>query len=135
MEGLKLTANCILRDSIYAYLKKNKAVTTNSKNVVVPFLKNINLNYDKKERLAMRYFLLNKQSTVEENVLFTAKILYEQIGDSKLHIDELFLEFIKKQDITLNLNIERVLYLALTFLFTIGKIKFNDNMIERIEKK
>ncbi|MBY0597013.1 hypothetical protein CN467_25315 [Bacillus cereus] len=83
----------------------------------------------------MRYFLLNKQSTVEENVLFTAKILYEQIGDSKLHIDELFLEFIKKQDITLNLNIERVLYLALTFLFTIGKIKFNDNMIERIEKK
>ncbi|PDY80147.1 hypothetical protein COK08_28450 [Bacillus cereus] len=83
----------------------------------------------------MRYFLLNKQSTVEENVLFTAKILYEQIGDSKLHIDELFLEFIKKQDITLNLNIERVLYLALTFLFTIGKIKFNDNMIERVEKK
>ncbi|PFB99563.1 hypothetical protein CN282_18385 [Bacillus thuringiensis] len=83
----------------------------------------------------MKYFLLNKQSTVEENVLFTAKILYEQIGDSKLHIDELFLEFIKKQDITLNLNIERVLYLALTFLFTIGKIKFNDNMIERVEKK
>ncbi|PEX36580.1 hypothetical protein CN455_22140 [Bacillus cereus] len=83
----------------------------------------------------MKYFLLNKQSTVEENVMFTAKILYEQIGDSKLHIDELFLEFIKKQDITLNLNIERVLYLALTFLFTIGKIKFNDNMIERVEKK
>ena len=43
----------------------------------------------------MKYFLLNKQSTVEENVMFTAKILYEQIGDSKLHIDELFLEFIK----------------------------------------
>ena len=34
----------------------------------------------------------------------------------------------------MNLNIERVLYLALTFLFTIGKIKFNDNMIERVEK-
>ena len=45
----------------------------------------------------MKYFLLNKQSTVEENVMFTAKILYEQIGDSKLHIDELFLEFIKNK--------------------------------------
>ena len=37
MEGLRLTADCILRDSIYAYFKKIKAVTTNSKNVVVPF--------------------------------------------------------------------------------------------------
>ncbi|KAA6466913.1 hypothetical protein F8169_17220 [Bacillus cereus] len=83
----------------------------------------------------MRYFLLNKQNSVEENVLFTAKILYEQLEDTKLHIDQLFLEFVKKQNITLNLNIERILYLALTFLFSIGKINFTDNMIERVDGK
>lgn len=96
MEGLRLTADCILRDSIYAYFKKIKPLLLIQK-CSGSFLKNINLNFDKKERLAMKYFLLNKQSTVEENVMFTAKILYEQIGDSKLHIDELFLEFIKNK--------------------------------------
>ncbi|GAB6629240.1 ABC-three component system middle component 6 [Bacillus cereus group sp. Bce033] len=133
MENLQVTASHILKASIYECFRKNKVNNFGLKNVVIPFAKNTNLNYDKTERFAMKYFLLNKQSTVEENVLFTAKILYEEIGNSKLHIDELFLKFVKKQEITLNLNIERILYLALTFLFTIGKIKFNDNMIERIE--
>lgn len=133
MEEHKFTARSIFRNSVYSYLKKHK--TSNSKGVVIPFVRDINLNYEKTERVDMRYFLLNKQNSVEENVLFTAKILYEQLEDTKLHIDQLFLEFVKKQNITLNLNIERILYLALTFLFSIGKINFTDNMIERVDGK
>ncbi|MBU8567674.1 hypothetical protein KM914_14755 [Virgibacillus pantothenticus] len=83
----------------------------------------------------MNYFLLTKYRSVEENVLFTAKVLYELIDTKSKHVDQLFLEFSDKQGITINLNIERILYLALTFLFSLGKIVFNENMIRKIENE
>lgn len=84
-------------------------------------------------RSKMNYFLLTKYRSVEENILFTAKILYELLGDEKRHVDQLYLDFASKQNITINLNIERILYLSLTFLFSLGKITFNENMIERVK--
>ncbi len=84
-------------------------------------------------KTTMNYFLLTKYRSVEENVLFTAKVLYELLDSKNKHIDQLFLEFSNKQGITINLNIERILYLALTFLFSLGKITINENMIEKLE--
>ncbi|PGZ33643.1 hypothetical protein COE50_10900 [Bacillus anthracis] len=81
----------------------------------------------------MNYFLLSKNRSVEENVLFTAKILYELLDDKRQHVDQLFLDFAAKQDITINLNIERILYLALTFLFALGKVTIIENMIEKLK--
>ncbi|TKH06148.1 hypothetical protein FC678_23710 [Peribacillus simplex] len=81
----------------------------------------------------MNYFLLSKYRSVEENILFTAKILYELLGEKRQHIDQLFLDFASKQNITINLNVERILYLALTFLFSLGKVAFIENMIERLD--
>ncbi|QSF42317.1 hypothetical protein ICR96_30255 (plasmid) [Priestia megaterium] len=75
---------------------------------------------------------MSKYLSVEENVLFTAKVLFELIGNKRKHIDQLFLEFAQKQGITINLNIERILYLSLTFLYSLGKVTFNKNMIEVI---
>lgn len=69
----------------------------------------------------MNFFLLSKHQTIEENVLVSSKILYELLNKKK-HVDQLFLEFAKKQNVALNLNIERVLYLSLTFLFSLDLI-------------
>lgn len=73
---------------------------------------------------------MNKYQTVEENVLVTSKILYELL-DKQKHIDQLFLEFAQNRNIILNLNIERVLYLSLTFLYSFDLIVLNNNLVMR----
>jgi len=82
------------------------------------------------EVIKMDYFLVSKHQIVEENILFTSKMLY-QLLDSELHVDELFLKYASKRNIILNLNIERILYLSLTLLFAMGLISANQNMIMR----
>ncbi|MED3821326.1 MULTISPECIES: ABC-three component system middle component 6 [Priestia] len=78
----------------------------------------------------MNFFTLNKHQSVEENVIVTSKIIYELL-ESEKHIDELFLEFAQMQEITLNLNIERILYLSLTFLYAFDLITVRNNMVKR----
>ncbi|WP_100399881.1 ABC-three component system middle component 6 [Bacillus sp. FJAT-44742] len=95
-------------------------------------LKEVALKEGNFRRISMNYFLLTKYHSVEENVLFTSKILYELLEHEK-HIDQLFLDFANKRNIKININIERILYLSLTFLFSLGKVKFNDHMIKRID--
>lgn len=73
---------------------------------------------------------MNKYQIVEENVLVTSKILYELL-DKQKHIDQLFLEFSEKRNIILNQNIERVLYLSLTFLYSFDLILMNNNLVMR----
>lgn len=82
----------------------------------------------------MNFFLMSKYQTVEENVLVTSKILYELL-DRQKHIDQLFLEFAKKRNIHLNLNIERILYLSLTLLFSFGLIDLKNNLVIKEETK
>lgn len=81
----------------------------------------------------MDYFLVSKHQTVEENILFTSKMLF-QLLDTEQHVDELFLQYAEERNITLNLNIERILYLSLTLLFSMGLITANQNMIKRNTK-
>ncbi|ATP92686.1 hypothetical protein CSE15_01305 [Bacillus altitudinis] len=90
------------------------------------------LNNEEEERSTMNHFLLNKFNAIEENVLYSSKVLYELLEKEK-HIDQLFLDYANSQDIIINLNIERILYLSLTFLYSLGKVSFNQNMISRIE--
>lgn len=81
----------------------------------------------------MNFFLMNKYQTVEENVLVSSKILYELL-DKQKHIDQLFLEFAQKRNMILNLNIERVLYVSLTFLYSFDLIVMNNNLVMRTKK-
>ncbi|MER2192151.1 MAG: ABC-three component system middle component 6 [Solibacillus sp.] len=78
----------------------------------------------------MNFFLLNKHQPNEENVVFVSKIIYDLLEDEK-HIDELFEQFANEQHTTLNLNIERVLYLSLTFLFSFDLIILKNNLVKR----
>jgi len=82
----------------------------------------------------MNFFLMSKYQTVEENVLVTSKILYELL-DKQKHIDQLFLEFARTRNIQLNLNIERILYLSLTLLFSFGLINLKNNLVIKEEEK
>jgi len=77
---------------------------------------------------------MSKYQTVEENVLVTSKILYELL-DKQKHIDQLFLEFARTRNIQLNLNIERILYLSLTLLFSFGLINLKNNLVIKEEEK
>ena len=78
----------------------------------------------------MDYFKIGKYQLVEENVLYTARILYD-ILEQKKHIDELFEEYSEYNNIQLSLNVEKTLFLSLTFLFSLGKIKVENNLIVR----
>ncbi|MES5929950.1 hypothetical protein QCI77_28900 [Bacillus cereus group sp. MG9] len=74
---------------------------------------------------------MSKHSTVHENVLLNAKILFELIEEQK-HIDELFNDYVIKENILLNLNIERILYLSLVFLYSMGLIIVENNMVKKV---
>ena len=78
----------------------------------------------------MDYFKIGKYQLVEENVLYTARILYD-ILEQKKHIDELFEEYSEYNNIQLSLNVEKTLFLSLIFLFSLGKIKVENNLIVR----
>ncbi|OMF83929.1 hypothetical protein BK146_32300 [Paenibacillus sp. FSL R7-0333] len=78
----------------------------------------------------MDYFLVSKHQIIEENVLFTSKTLYELLKKEQ-HIDELFLAYTNEREITLNLNMERILYLSLSLLYSLNLIVENKNMIKR----
>ncbi|MEX3746523.1 ABC-three component system middle component 6 [Lysinibacillus xylanilyticus] len=83
----------------------------------------------------MRYFQINKYQTIEEHILFDAKILYSLLDEKKAkHLDQIFNEFSEVRQIDLSVNIERVLFLALTFLFSIGKISYQNNMIKKVKE-
>ena len=120
----------IIRYSIISYSRKHKIFSLGKECISLDDYRNT--ENERKEKKQTNYFLLSKYLSVEENVLFTAKVLFELIGDKRKHIDQLFLEFAQKQGITINLNIERILYLSLTFLYSLGKVTFNKNMIEVI---
>lgn len=75
-------------------------------------------------------FKLNKYQSIEENILYIGMRIYKMLDKPK-HIDVLFEKYSKENAIELSINLERLLYLALTFLFSIGMVEMNENLIRR----
>jgi ABC-type uncharacterized transport system permease subunit len=75
-------------------------------------------------------FKINKYQALEENVLYDAMVIYNLLN-RPMHIDILFDKFAKDMDRELSVNLERMLYLSITFLFSIGKVVMEDNLISR----
>lgn len=83
----------------------------------------------------MNFFTMHKYQSLEENLLYDAKVLYSLLDDYKpKHLDEVFSEFAETQGIVLNVNIERVLFLSLSFLYSMGLITSDSNMIKRVKR-
>ncbi|WP_222666467.1 hypothetical protein [Clostridium botulinum] len=76
-------------------------------------------------------FKINKYQSVDENILYIAMHLYKLLNKAE-HIDILFDKYSKEKNIELSVNLERLLYLALTFLYSIGMIGAKGNLIRRI---
>lgn len=75
-------------------------------------------------------FKINKYQALEENVLYDSMVIYNLLS-KPMHIDILFDKFAKETDRELSVNLERMLYLSITFLFSIGKVVMEDNLISR----
>lgn len=78
----------------------------------------------------MDYFKLSKHQVVEENIVYTAMQVYTMM-DKSIYIDELFQRYAKDNAVQLSIGVEKTLFLALTFLFGLGKIQVINNMLER----
>ncbi len=78
----------------------------------------------------MDFFKFNKYNSLDENVLIASKYIYEIVED-EMAIDEVFEEYSRRRSIALNLSLERILYLSLTFLFAVGKLEINYHRIKR----
>ncbi|MCW6076605.1 hypothetical protein LAV44_14955 [Clostridium sporogenes] len=79
----------------------------------------------------MDYFLMSRYQSIEENIMYVSMKLYKLLDKQELHIDQLFEQYSINEDIQLNMVLEKVLYLSLTFLYSIGKITVKYNMVKR----
>lgn len=77
-------------------------------------------------------FKVNKYQSIDEHILYIAMNIYK-ILEKPQHIDVIFDKYSKESGIELSLNLERLLYLALTFLFSVGMVDIDGNMVRRIK--
>lgn len=80
----------------------------------------------------MSFFLINKYQNPNDNILFASKILLELLDEEK-HIDELFNNFSIETNSELNINLERTLFLSITFLYSLNIVSLENNFIKRNE--
>ncbi|MGA3601237.1 ABC-three component system middle component 6 [Lysinibacillus agricola] len=113
----------VLEKFFFHYVNQNEIIGFGSEVIT---MNSKFINYREK---SSNYFLFSKHTTVEENILYSAKALYDLLSDKPKHIDELLMEYSQKNDLIININIERIIYLSLTFLYSIGVIKLEGNTI------
>lgn len=77
----------------------------------------------------MDYFKLNKYSIVDENILYIAKNIIEILNSSDKSFGKIMEIYKNKYSPDMSLNIETNIYLAMSFLFSTGKIKLDDKFI------
>lgn len=76
-------------------------------------------------------FSINKYQSVDENIPYIAMKLYKLV-ERPISVDKLFEKYSRINQIELSLNLERLLFLAMTFLFSIGLTDLRDNLVRRI---
>ncbi|MGG0664927.1 ABC-three component system middle component 6 [Viridibacillus arvi] len=113
----------ILEESFFQYFNENQMIEFGNEVIIMDSKLN-----DYREK-ASNYFMFTKHTTVEENILYSAKALYNLLSDKPIHIDELLMEYSQKNNLKININIERIIYLSLTLLYSIGAIKLEGNTI------
>ena len=80
----------------------------------------------------VNYFKLGKYQSKYENPIYLSKILYKCLNRPML-IDELLLKVNKQIDIIWTSDVEQNMLLALCFAYSIGIIKFQNELLQRRE--
>lgn len=76
----------------------------------------------------MDYFKVNKYSSVEENILYISNNIIELLKGSEKEFGKLVELYEKKFFPEISVNIETSIYLAMLFLFSIGKIEIENKI-------
>ena len=80
----------------------------------------------------MNYFRMNKYQSIHENVPYIASEIYKILFKSKA-LEELVNEYYRINKLRKSLNVENNIKLAIIFLYSIGKVDYNGNIIKRVE--
>ncbi|WP_136710996.1 ABC-three component system middle component 6 [Clostridium tyrobutyricum] len=76
-------------------------------------------------------FKINKYQSIDENILYIGMNLYNILKRPQ-HIDVVFKKYSIDNNLELGINLERLLYLALTFLYSVGMIEISGKLLRRI---
>lgn len=82
----------------------------------------------------MEYFKVNKYSSVDENILYISNNIIELLKGNEKEFGKLVEQYEKKYFSEISVNVEMSIYLAMLFLFGIGKIKVNNKKIKLVVK-
>lgn len=82
----------------------------------------------------MDYFRINKYSSIDENILYISSNIIEILKGSDKDFGKLVEQYEKRYFSGININIEISIYLAMMFLYAIGKIEINDKKIKLVVK-
>lgn len=77
----------------------------------------------------MDYFRINKYSLIEENIIFISSNIIEILNGGAKSFGKVMDEYQKKYGEGMSLNMEMNIYLAMLFLYEIGKINFDGKKI------
>ena len=77
----------------------------------------------------MDYFRINKYSSIDENILYISSNIIEILKGSDKDFGKLVEQYEKRYFSGININIEISIYLAMMFLYGIGKIEIKDKKI------
>ncbi|MEG0669148.1 MAG: hypothetical protein RR898_08790 [Clostridium sp.] len=80
----------------------------------------------------MDCFNINKYQSVDENVLYIAMKLYKLI-ERPISVDKLFEKYCKNNNMELSVNLERLLFLSMTFLYSIELVELNESLVRRVK--
>lgn len=75
------------------------------------------------------YFKVNKYSSIDDNILYIANNLIDIISGGYASFGKIVEKYEQKYSSELSLNMEMNIYLAMLFLYGIGKIDIKDNKI------
>ena len=82
------------------------------------------------ESFMIDFFKFNKYHSINENIPYTAMKLYNLLNNP-VHIDVLFKSYTDETGLDLSINLERLLYLSMMFLFSVGLIEKDGCLIRR----
>lgn len=75
------------------------------------------------------FFKVNKYSSIDDNILYIANNLMDIINGGYKSFGKIVEKYQQKYSPELSLNMEMNIYLAMLFLYGIGKIDIKDNKI------
>ncbi len=83
----------------------------------------------------MDYFKINKYSSVEENILYIASNIIEILKSGNKSFGKVLEKYQYNYASNFSLNMETNVYLAMLFLYGIGKITIENDKIKLEERK